>query len=201
MVAKSVNEHQMELAVKFINVTQSQRDNLTLVTNSHVKEWYSQTREYVDKPLQSLGFLATGLFRAFQEFKVDKGAVKVRKRVQASAQLFWEGDFYLATVTAIGATSLRLELDDSITSNAKLLKPDNLKKMQQEKPLVGLLLSQDAISQSRERFLTQILSLEILVPGDSSSSSPNKIALELSFPEQFKDRQAAKIKELVRVLH
>jgi len=201
VVAKSVNEHQMELAVKFINVTQAQRDNLTLVTYSDVKEWYSQTREYVDKPLQSLGFLATGLFRAFQEFNVEKGLGKVRKRVQASAQLFWEGDFYLATVTAIGATSLRLELDDSITSNAQLLKSDNLKKMQQEKPLVGLLLSQDARSQSRERFLTQILSLEILVPGDSSSSSPKKIALELSFPDQFKDRQSAKIKELVRVLH
>nr|WP_228062017.1 glycosyltransferase [Coleofasciculus sp. LEGE 07081] len=193
-----VGDDQTELAIKFIEPTQAQRDNLALVTYSDVNEWYSQKRDYVDRPLESLIFLATGLLRVFQEFKVDR-APKVRKRVNAAGQLYWDGDFYLAAVTAIGTASLRLELDDSITSNAKLIQDQNLQKMLQEKPLIGLLLSQNASSQSRERFLTQILSIEVI--SDNSSSTSQKVAMELGFPEQFKDRQAAKIKQLVRELH
>ncbi|HBY80490.1 MAG TPA: cellulose synthase, partial [Cyanobacteria bacterium UBA11148] len=156
---------------------------------------------YVDRPLESFGFLATGIIRVFQEFQISKSSSNMlRKRIRASAQVYWQGDFYLGAATEFGTTSLRLELDNITTSNAKLLEPQNLERIKQEEPIVGLLLSQELTSPSRERLLAQIVSIELLSTQDDNNSAPSKVAIELSFPDQFQERQGGKIKELLRVL-
>ncbi len=199
---QSRNNNQSLLSVRFRDLTQTQKDNLTLVTYSDVKEWYSQKRQYVDRPMESFGFLATGMFRVFKEFNVSKSNLKrLRKKIRASAQIYWQGEFYLGKATDLGATSIRLELENITTSNAKLLESKNLARIQQEEPIVGLLLSQNENSPSRERLLAQISSIDLLSSDGGSSGTPGKVAIELSFPEQFKDKQDEKIKELLRILH
>ncbi|HBB33128.1 MAG TPA: cellulose synthase catalytic subunit (UDP-forming) [Cyanobacteria bacterium UBA8803] len=201
VMIRSVGDEQTQLAVKFINLTQTQRDNLALVIYSDVKEWYSQRREFVDRPLESFGFLATGMFRVFQEFKVSQSNPnRLRKHIRAAAQIYWQGEFYLGYATELGTTSIKLELDNIATSNAKLLQPKNLERIKQEAPIVGLLLSQDLKSPSRERLLAQIISIQLLAAQEGSQSTPQKVAIELLFPEQFKDKQAGKIRELARTL-
>lgn len=197
--ATPVEDNRSDLAIEFINPTQAQLDALTVVIYSDVKEWYSQNREDVDKPLESFGFLATGLIRSFREFQAAGGR-KVRKRVRATAQIFWEGQFYLGDVTELGTTSIRVEFDNNSTDNSKQLLDDDLLKMRQGKPLVGLLLSQNKTDPSPQRFLAQIAGVELLAPQGNGESNQANIALELSFPEQFKQKQTAKIKQLLKVL-
>ncbi len=196
-----VNDTQTHLAIEFVNPTRAQLDSIALVIYSDVKEWYSQTRQYVDAPLASFKFLATSLTRSFQEFKPASGSRRVRKRVRASAQIYWEGYFYLGEATEIGASSLRLELDGRTTSPSKMLQEQDLEKMQQEKPLVGVLFSQEVTGSSARRFLAQIVAVDSLFVQENSDSNSRKAVIELNFPEQFKQRQGAKIKQLLKLLH
>jgi len=194
-----INDTQSHLGIDFVNPNRAQLDSLALVIYSDVQEWYSQKRDYVDDPLASFKFLATSLTRSFQEFKPDTGR-KVRKRVRASAQIYWEGNFYPGEATELGMTSLRLELDGSTTSSAKLLQEEDLQRMQQDKPLIGLLLSHETTGSAPQRFLAQITAIEMLPAQENNGSAHRKLAIELNFPEQFKQRQSAKIKQLLKVL-
>jgi cellulose synthase (UDP-forming) len=195
-----VSDTQTHLAVDFVDSTQAQQDALVLVIYSDVKEWYSQKREYVDDPLGSLKFLATSLTRSFQDFKPYRNSGKIRKRVRAAAQLYWQGDFYPGEATEIGASSVRLELYGSTTSSSKMLQSQDLEKMQEERPLVGLLFSQEENDPLPRRLLAQIVGVEVWSDQESSDSTQRKFAIELEFPDQFKQRQGAKIKELLKVL-
>jgi cellulose synthase (UDP-forming) len=194
-----VNDNQTHLAINFVNLTQAQLDSIVLVIYSDVKEWYSQKRDYVDDPIASFKFLATSLIRAFQEFQPYRSG-KVRKRVSAIAQIYWEGHFYPGELTEVGIKSLRLELDGSTTSNSQILQEQDWQRMQQEKPLVGLLVTEETTEPIPQRFLVQIVAVEVLTTQYSSDSFPRKVAIELIFPEQVKERQAGKIKQLVKVL-
>jgi cellulose synthase (UDP-forming) len=193
-----INDNQTHLAVEFVNLTRAQLDSIALVIYSDVREWYSQKRDYVDAPLASFKFLASSLTRSFQEFQPQRNT-KVRKRVRATTQLYWNGEFYLGEATEIGVNSLRLELPSDTTASVKVLEAQDLQKIQQEKPLVGLLLSQEVTNLSSNRLLAQIVAVEVLSAQDNGSSG-GQIAIELTFPEQFKQRQSAKIKQLVKVL-
>jgi cellulose synthase (UDP-forming) len=64
--------------------------------------------------------------------------------------------------------------------------------MRTVKPLVGLLLNEDEDNLSSNRFVAEIYAVEEQANG--------KIALELNFPEKFKERQDTKIKQLLEVL-
>jgi len=75
-----------------------------------------------------------------------------------------------------------------------------LERMHQEKPLVGLLLGEDTKNPTPQRFLAQVTTVEVLSAQESSDFTSRKFAMELTFPEQFKQRQAAKIKQLLKVL-
>ncbi len=193
-----INDNQTHLAVEFVNLTRAQLDSIALVIYSDVREWYSQKRDYVDAPLASFKFLASSLTRSFQEFQPQRNT-KVRKRVRATTQLYWNGEFYLGEATEIGVNSLRLELPSDTTASVKVLEAQDLQKIQQEKPLVGLLLSQEVTNLSSNRLLAQIVAVEVLSAQDNGSSG-GQIAIELTFPELFKQRQSAKIKQLVKVL-
>lgn len=195
--ATPVSDTQTHLVIDFVKPDRAQLDALALVLYSDVKEWYSQKREYVDRPLASFKFLATSLTRSLRDFKPDS-AKKVRKRVQAAAQIYWEGNFYPGSATELGASSLRLELDGSAISASKMLQKHNLEMMQQEKPLVGLVFNNDTDSYA-SRFVAQISAVEVLTAGANSDSS-DSLAIELNFPEQFKQQQGARIKQLLKVL-
>jgi cellulose synthase (UDP-forming) len=73
--------------------------------------------------------------------------------------------------------------------------------MQQEKPLVGVLFSQEVTGSSARRFLAQIVAVDSLFVQENSDSNSRKAVIELNFPEQFKQRQGAKIKQLLKLLH
>src|ERR671932_621533 len=128
------------------------------------------------------------------------GVSTLQKRVSAIAQIYWEGHFYPGELTEVGIKSLRLELDGSTTSNSQILQEQDWQRMQQEKPLVGLLVTEETTEPIPQRFLVQIVAVEVLTTQYSSDSFPRKVAIELIFPEQVKERQAGKIKQLVKVL-
>ncbi|PIG94045.1 glycosyltransferase [Gloeocapsopsis sp. IPPAS B-1203] len=187
-----VNDTQIHVVIDFINPTRTQLDNLVLVIYSDVKEWYGQKREIVDQPFNSFKFLATSLTRSFRDFKPERSVQKVRKQVQTTAQIYWEGQFYAGEATELGTSSLKLELVCNSASSEKQLQQQDIEKMRQQKPVVGLLLES---TNSANRFLAQITHVEV-----SSKNSGSSVIIELQFPEQFKQKQGEKIKELLQIL-
>ncbi|NEO97461.1 MAG: UDP-forming cellulose synthase catalytic subunit [Symploca sp. SIO2E9] len=190
-----------KLVVEFVALTRTQLDDLTLVIYSDVKEWYSQRRTEVDKPFASLRFIVTSIQRVFVEFQPAM-AQKVRKQVQAVARLYWEGwegKYYTAKVTAIGTNDLRLELDGSQVLNLEI--------MHKEKPLIGLLVSQELHDPNPQSLLAQVISIEELdtfptlkLKEQEQTTPPKPIAIELSLPESLKWQQGFKIKRLLKTL-
>ncbi len=191
-----ISDHQVHLAINFINPTQAQLDDLVLVIYSDVREWYSQKRAIADRPMGSLGFLATGMFRSFRELNTQS-STKVRKQIRATAQLYWEGKFYSGRATEMGVMSLRVELDrstaysDTTEQTSPLLTPEDLRRMEHDEPFVGLLLSQESTNQLPQRLLAQIVDVEDL---------SDQVAIELKFPDQLRQKQESKIKQLLKVL-
>lgn len=200
--AIATSKLQARLFIDFVDPTTTQMDDLTLVIYSDVKEWYSQTRQEADNPIESLKFIVTSIKRVFREFRPAMG-VKVRKQVNAFAQLYWEGwegQSFTAKVTEIGTQDLRLELDASGIFN--------LESMQQTRPIIGLLLSQEPNDPQPTSLLAQVETIEALAntpkglpqaSGDSATAYP--VGIEFSFPESLKRQQHAKIKRLVKTLN
>ena len=184
-----INETETHLGVDFVNLSRAQLDDLSLVMYSDVNEWYSQNRENADKPIASLGFLATSITRSLRELK-PASTKKIRKQVNTTAQLYWDGHFFSGVATELGATSLRLELDSkkSLSSDNRLLGKKDLETMQNVKPLVGLLLSQNENS-APTRFVAEINLVQ---------EERGKVSIELNFPEKFRNRQTPKIKQFLR---
>lgn len=187
-----VNDTETLLAIDFINLDRVQEDALTLVLFSDVREWYSQKRQYTDKPFASLGFLATSLTRSLRDVKQASGE-KVRKQIQAQGELYWDGHFFAGVATELGVTGLRLQLESRQAKEAnRLLGEEDLHRMRSVKPLVGLVLTQEVDNPTSKRFVAEILSVQ--------EQSNGGIVLELNFPEKFKERQDTKIKQLLQVL-
>ena len=199
--AIATSKLQARLFVDFVNPSRTQLDDLTLVIFSDVKEWYSQTRKEVDNPLESLKFIVTSFKRVFREFRPAVG-VKVRKQVNAFAQLYWEGwegQSHTAKVTEISTQDVRLELDAAGIFN--------LETMQQTQPLIGLLLSQAVDNPQPTSLLATVETIEELtVPGkglpqeSALTIAEVRIAIELRFPEALKRQQQAKIQRLLKTL-
>ncbi|MGF1673158.1 MAG: UDP-forming cellulose synthase catalytic subunit [Rivularia sp. (in: cyanobacteria)] len=185
-----INERETHLGIDFINLTRTQMDDLALVMYSDVKEWYSQKRENADKPIASLGFLASSITRSLRELKPTT-TKKIRKQVNTHAQLYWDGHFFSGVTTELGITGLRLELDSkkAISSDDRLLGKQDLEKMRNMKPLVGLLLNLKSENTPPTRFVAEINVVE---------EEQGKVAIELIFPEKFRNKQSPKIKQLLR---
>ncbi|NJP10201.1 MAG: UDP-forming cellulose synthase catalytic subunit [Leptolyngbyaceae cyanobacterium RU_5_1] len=181
-----LNDHQCLLIADFLEPTREQIDALSLVLYSDVREWYSQQRETVDDPLDSLRFIATSLNRSFQDPKPLHG-LKIRKRLQVPAHLFWEGHLYPATLTKAGVNSLQLVLNAQILPNWSIL--------QEKKPIVGLLIPEGVFESSESRLLAIADTLTIQpIP---NSPTDNQIVLELRLPETLRDRQETTIKQIL----
>ncbi|MEM9006006.1 MAG: UDP-forming cellulose synthase catalytic subunit [Cyanobacteria bacterium P01_F01_bin.86] len=197
--ASATQKLQTLLSVNFVKLTQAQLDALVIVIFSDVKEWYSQHRTERDRPLQSLGFILTSLKRVFKEFKPERG-VKMRKRVNAAAELHWEGwgeHSLTADIIEMSSRELRVELEASIDLN--------LVDLEISQPLIGLLINQSKTVPNAQSLLAQVTRVEILslsVPTMNQLQAPNRqrVALELSFPESLKDTQQGKVKRLLRSL-
>lgn len=187
------------LAVKYVNLSQTQLDDLAVVIYSDVREWYSQHRAERDHPLQSLGFIITSLKRAFRELRPERG-VKVRKQVNATAQLYWEGwgdQVLLAQVVEMSSQELRVELETTIELELEYLEACQ--------PLIGLLVSQSDSHQDAQSLLGQVMQVEVMptvfASDDRVDMPEQKIALELRFPEDLKSKQQSKIRQLLRSLN
>ena len=187
-----MSDNETHLAVDFINLNREQKDALTLVLFSDVREWYSQTRENSDRPISSLWFLATGLTRSLRDVQ-STPRKKVRKEVRAYGQLYWDGHFFPGVTTELGVTGIRLELEGKhAISSSRQLGQQDLHNMRTVKPLVGLLLSEEADSGDPHRFVAEVTSVQ--------EDNSGRVAIELNFPDKFKERQTPKIKQLLQTL-
>jgi len=210
--ANATDKLQAVLAIDFLRPSRTQLDDLTVVLFSDVREWHAQYRTEIDKPFQSLRFIATSLQRAFRDLKPADG-VKVRKQVRASAQLFWEEweKPHPVKVIEMGMHDLRLEL-----SGIPALHLDEL---QYDQPVLALLidlnpgdvppqnfLPQDSQPQS---LLVQVESIDILGTGYNSESLNDseksarrtlRVSMELRFPPSLDRQQRSKIQQVLRSL-
>ncbi|GAB4377164.1 MAG: hypothetical protein Kow00121_25830 [Elainellaceae cyanobacterium] len=186
------NQLQTLLAVNFIDVSRTQLDDLIVVIYSDVRQWYSQQRVEIDRPLASLRFISSSLQRAFREFRPEVG-VKVRKQVYAPAQLYWEGwegQSYTAKVTEIGTRDLRLELD---------VEPLHLDTIRVTQPLIAFSLGQERNDPYAYSLLAQVQTVEELTIV-SMNTSAQRIVMELQFPEFLDRQQQNKIRRILRSL-
>jgi cellulose synthase (UDP-forming) len=191
--AIATDKLQTLLSVDFVEVSCTQLDDLVLVIYSDVKEWYSQNRAETDNPIASLKFISTSFKRAFQDLRPGIG-VKVRKQVQATAHLYWEGwegQSYRAKVTEMGTRDLRLEL-----YGESILQVETL---QQTQPIIALLLSRVVDDPSPQSLLTQVQSIEVIASFEGETLR-QRVVMELSFPESLDRQQQGKIKRALRLL-
>jgi cellulose synthase (UDP-forming) len=190
------------LSIDFVEPSRTQLDDLTIVLYSDVKEWYSQRRTETDDPLKSLQFIVTSLKRVFKEFRPEIG-MKVRKQVQALAYLYWEGwegQSHTALVTEIGTKDLRLELEAIPISHLNVL--------EQSKPMIGLLVAQNTDDPMPQSLLARVQGIELLTNllGDRLNLEfdldlPQRVAIELNFPEELNRQQHSKVRRLLRSLN
>jgi cellulose synthase (UDP-forming) len=173
------------VAVIFENITPKQKDDLVLVLFSDVDEWYSQTREQQDNPLQSVLFLLTSLLRAFRNPQVIE-PTEVRKRVKTNVALYAQGHYFQAVGQEINSRSLRLLLS---SENLSFLHPEILTKGQP----VGLIVGSDH-PQDQTRLIAQVD--EILHPADNTGET----IVEVSFPKVLSPRQNDKVDHLLHTL-
>ncbi|ARV61434.1 cellulose synthase catalytic subunit (UDP-forming) [Nostocales cyanobacterium HT-58-2] len=187
-----VSDTETLLAIDFVNPSRAQMDDLILILYSDVREWYSQKRQSIDQPIASLKFLATSLNRSLRDIKPITRH-QVRKRVNAVGELYWDGHFFPGITTELGVTGLRLEiLSKKARSGDRLLGQEDLHKMRNLKPLVGLLLSREEGNPSPSKFIAEISTVK--------EETNGKIVIDLNFPTEFKQRQGTKIKQLLQVL-
>lgn len=180
---------QTQLALDFNNVSQSQADDLTLVLFSDVDEWYSQHREEVDRPFESLRFIISSLKRAFQEFKPET-SVKMRKQVHAEAQLVWEGwqeQSFSVKVIEMGIRDLKVEIFGlSELDHAMLL---------ESKPTVGLLFAGIPRVPDPCSLVAKVESVDFI-----PDISGMRTTLELTFPAKLNSQQQNKVRSILSSL-
>ena len=206
--ATATNQLQALLYFDFIEPSQTQLDDLAIVIFSDVREWYSQRRADIDKPFQSLRFIATSLSRAFRDLKPADG-VAVRKQVNAMAELFWEGwegESYPAKVTEIGTHDLRLELNS--------IPAFQLEKLQYGQPVLAILINAGDRSLAQYNLLVQIKNIDkigIFLDLNQRTRNGNvmttindktsvRAALELSFLAEPDRQQRTKIRQVLRAI-
>ena len=204
--ARVTESLQTRLAMKFVNLSQQQQDDLAVVIYSDVRRWYSQHREVSDNPLRSLHFIVTSLQRAFQEFRPDS-SVKMRKQLQVLTDLrldSWTGDVYNAMITELGSQDIRLELLGEANAIAATL--------EEEKPLLYLTVYPQAGDTKTYDLLAKVDKVELVPKLSASKKVPAqaaepanlfanyRVTLELSLPESSDYPQRYKVRALLKQL-
>jgi cellulose synthase (UDP-forming) len=181
------------LAINFLDVTPAQYDQLVLVLYSDVNEWYTQQRQEVDQPLQSLRFLLTGLSRVFREAR-PAGTETVRKRIRAAVQIYFNDQFYPGIATEMSSRSLRVELDNC---------PPELAALQRSSVPVGVVLSQDASDPEPVQLLAEVESIgtrQMVMVAGTIRQMTAAMPIELSFPQSLDPQQSQRIRHLLKHL-
>jgi cellulose synthase (UDP-forming) len=188
-----------QIAVQFLNLTQAQKDDLSVLLFSDVDEWFSQERTEMDRPFESLRFIANSLRRVFQEFQPALG-MKVRQAVQAPTELSWEGwgdCVYSGTLLELGYQDLRLEVEyDPFLDLAGL---------NQGQPILGLLV-QPWSGCEAQSLLAQVRAIDFVEDdgvnqgGIGMARRDRKVILELTIPETMRRFQKGKVKQLLQAL-
>ncbi|MCY7274908.1 MAG: UDP-forming cellulose synthase catalytic subunit [Phormidesmis sp. CAN_BIN44] len=184
--AVPLNELQTMVSIEFIEPSRAQRDALSRVIYSDVREWYSQQRDSVDDPMESFKFIASSVTRSFRKREAAPVNAKLRKPIRAHAQIYWQGQLYPAMATEISHRSLQIEMETGVI--------DDHHSLSRNYP-VGLLLSQEVNEPLPKRLLAQVE--EVVSVSDLRGS---RLLLELTFPEKIMKRQESKIKHLLRTL-
>lgn len=183
-----LNENQTLLIADFLEPTRAQIDALGLVLYSDVREWYSQNRQEVDDPLESLRFIATSISRSFDELVPAKG-VKVRKKTQIPINLYWEGHLYPAIVTEAGVQTLQLVIDPEVMPNWEV--------MQRKKPIVGMeLINHPDGHMAHNRLLAFVDDVELTSPL-AIATGETLVKLELRLPKRIEQRQTSALQNLL----
>ncbi|MBE9069153.1 UDP-forming cellulose synthase catalytic subunit [Leptolyngbya cf. ectocarpi LEGE 11479] len=204
--ASATDSLQTKLAVNFVNMNQSQQDDLATVIFSDVRKWYSQDRENSDNPLGSLRFILMSLKRAFQELN-PANSVKMRKQVEVMSDLRWKGwGSYVqaAMITELGSRDIRLELLGDASTAAVALQDNHPLLHLQIYPQVDSVQSYDLMAQvERLELIPKLSSSYAGAKANPTLGSPNqlsdyRVALELSFPISLDQQQHNQIKTLLK---
>jgi cellulose synthase (UDP-forming) len=183
-----IDEARSLLSIEFMDVSRSQQDALNMVIYSDVQEWYSQTRDRVDDPMESFGFIATSLQRAFRKLEPEENnAFRARKTLQAPMQLYWRGHFHPGIATQLSASTLQMELPLGALPNWEAL--------QETHPMVGILFSQDANEPESQRLLAQVEQINPVTDGHG-----HRLVIDLRFPNQVRGQQSDKIRQIMQNL-
>ena len=195
--ALTTPDFKTQIAVQFLNLNRAQKDDLSVLLFSDVDEWFSQVRLEVDRPLESLRFIASSMRRVFQEFQPASG-MQMRQVVKAPTQLSWEGwgeCVYSATLVELGYQGLRVELEyDPFLDLAAL---------SQGRPILGLLVQpwQGCDAQS---LLAQVREIDFVGDGVGDGAGgrrrDRKVILELIIPDSMRRIQNTKVTQLLQAL-
>lgn len=175
------NDQEVAITVTFEDMTQAQQDDLMLVIFSDVSQWYSQTRNNADKPLESIRFLMTSLLRAFREPKPSE-AQPVYKTVKAYTQIYSQGHYLDAMAFALNSRAMQVVIAQD---HGLVLHPEIFG---QGEP-VGLMVHTE--DQDIVRLVAQL---------DAIHTSPTTTTLDLSFPKVLDVQQSHRIKALLHTL-
>ncbi|MEB3288886.1 MAG: UDP-forming cellulose synthase catalytic subunit [Leptolyngbya sp.] len=175
------NGREVAITVAFTDMTQSQKDDLTLVIFSDVSQWYSQVRNNSDKPLESIRFLLTSLLRVFRDPRFAK-AKPVYKTIQAPTQIYSQGYYLDAIAVAINSQGLQVSV---VQDHPLVLHPEVFGVGEP----VGLIIH--AEDQEVVKLVAQI---------DVIQSTTTATSLDLSFPKVLQDQQGERITALLHTL-
>jgi cellulose synthase (UDP-forming) len=175
------NDQEVAITVTFEDMTQAQQDDLMLVIFSDVSQWYSQTRNNADKPLESIRFLMTSLLRAFREPKPSE-AQPVYKTVKAYTQIYSQGHYLDAMAFALNSRRMQVVVaqDHGLVLHPEIFgqgEPVGLMVHTEDKDVVRLVAQLDAIH-----------------------ASPTTTTLDLSFPKVLDVQQGHRIKAMLHTL-
>ncbi|MFH7242233.1 MAG: UDP-forming cellulose synthase catalytic subunit [Spirulina sp.] len=175
------NDQEVAITVTFEDMTQAQQDDLMLVIFSDVSQWYSQTRNNADKPLESIRFLMTSLLRAFRDTKPSE-AQPVYKTVKAYTQIYSQGHYLDAMAFALNSRRMQVVVAQD---HGLVLHPEIFGKGEP----VGLMVHTE--DQDVVRLVAQL---------DAIHSEPTTTTLDLSFPKVLDVQQSHRIKALLQTL-
>ncbi|MGB3492625.1 MAG: UDP-forming cellulose synthase catalytic subunit [Elainellaceae cyanobacterium] len=199
-----IDDHQVVVAVEFVNLTPAQQDALTLVLYSDVEEWYSQNRQESDRPFASLRFLSTAILRAFRTPK-PAPHTPIRRQISAPVQIYIGGHYYNGMATAMNVRSLQVELHPLPTQQLQALQ--ELTAIQIP---VGVMFELPEADTSSVKLVAQLGELATEANPQAQYMHPELIGLtlkpeqsavmELVFPVHLEADQGARVKALLKAL-
>ncbi len=175
------SDREVSITVTFEEITQAQRDGLTLVIFSDVEQWYAQVQNNADRPLASIRFLLTSLMRVFHEPQPSESG-ELYKQVKAYTQIYSQGHYLDAMAFGINSRGLQvvLEQDHGIVLHPEIFGTGEP---------VGLMIHTD--SPQPVRLVAQLGAIQ---------TSETATTLDLTFPKILDVQQGSRIKGLFQSL-